>query len=201
MRRRIQNQFLGGYIGVLAHIPRSCSDGGDERRIGRSRLFTHVKAGEMAEKKRTFGVYLDGAPSNAGGIVKCDVKTEHLSRPVHHHCLELRTCWAGGPLPVITNGTRISNQDKGEGKLQCEHEREWTTQEDGDRAHIESGVGSDTICVQIPEDGWKGAGGGKVGKEAWVLPVRQALIFISVSRRSSLDGEKRGSSVDTYRGQ
>ena len=41
----------------------------------------------------------------------------------------------------------------------------------GWRAHVESGIGSDTICVEIPEDGCKRAGCGKVGKKAWVLPV------------------------------
>lgn len=47
----------------------------------------------------------------------------------------------------------------------------------GDEAHVESGVGSNTICVEVPEDGFKGARGGKVGKEAWVLPVHQTFFY------------------------
>jgi hypothetical protein len=147
----------------------------------------------MAKKRenKNVDVYLDDTTSNAGSVVKRSVETEHLSRPVHHHCLELRAGWAGGPLPVIASGTEGSSQDEGEGKLQCEHERARE-----DRTHIESRVGSDTSCVQVPEDGCKGAGGGKVGKEAWVLPVHQTFIFIfifpeGVSQCSSLDGEPR----------
>lgn len=61
----------------------------------------------------------------------------------------------------------------------------WMTREDGERAHVESRIASDTICIEIPENGFKGAGGGKVGKEAWVLPVHQSFVLF-YSRREGL---------------
>jgi len=77
-------------------------------------------------KNRNVDVYLDDTPSNSGSIVKHNVETKHLGRPVHHYCLKLRTCRTGGPLAVIGSGM-TSNEDKGEG----EHGRVWTTREDG----------------------------------------------------------------------
>lgn len=69
-------------------------------------------------------------------------------------------------------------------RVRHEYERGWKTR--WNVTHIEPGVGSDTICVEIPQDSFKGAGGGKVGKEAWVLPMHQTFVSIFFSRKSVL---------------
>lgn len=72
-----------------------------------SSIYTHstrLRLRRNEAKERNVDADLDDTPSNPGSIVKRNVETEHVSCPIHHQCLEFRTCWASGPLTVVVVG-------------------------------------------------------------------------------------------------